>query len=196
MSNYPSGPPQGPGHQPPPGQQPPGYGQPPAYGQPYPGTPGAGPYPKPEGPLSTLAKVALGAIVAASVIAIVAVFLPWANITVPGLVDESPNGVAGGASDGWVVLVLAVISIVLAVLRFVLGKPVLSIATGVVAALSGAIMALLAIVNITDFNDEKENFERIAGSELEAGISIGLYLVLVMGIVLIAAGVLAAIKRR
>jgi len=198
------------GQQPPPPSQsspPPPYGQPepgqpPPFGQPQPayGHPGAAPKGFGAGataaPLTGLPLYLLAGLAGASLLAIVFVFLPWASAEIPGAGSTSANGVAEGASDGWICLVLALITIGLLVARYVTRKRVLGLAAGIAGVVSGLLIALISIANIAQFNSDMEDAEAMIGQSIDAGISIGLYLLILMAVAMIALGAVVIVKRK
>lgn len=207
------------------GQQPQQYGQQPQQygGQPY-GAAGYGQQAAAKTPVSSLARVgALGAALA-SVLAIVGSVLNWftATLNIPllakGDIGVTANGVGavgvtlpnnsailrqfadnvtsdGGITTGWIMIVVAVVVLALSALTL-LGKLPLP---GAIAAIAGGLIILgLAIYKITQISTFLDtNKLKDAGVELTATYTpgVGLWVALVAGILMAAAGVLGLLRR-
>lgn len=202
--------------------QPQQYGQ--QYGAPVYGAAGYGQSEPTRTAVSPLARVgAVGAIVG-SLLAILGAFLNWltATLNIPilaqGDISVTANGVGGvgvtlpndsstlrqfadgvtsggGITTGWIVIVLAVVVLVLAVLTL-LGKLPLP---GAIAAIVGGLIILgLAIYKISQISTFLDTDElKSSGVTLTATYKpgIGLWVTLVAGILVLASGVLALLRR-
>lgn len=200
------------------------YGQPQQYGAPAYGATGYGQSTATKASVSSLARLgAIGAAVA-SLLAILGSFLNWltATMNIPllaqGDIGVTANGVgavgvtlpnnsailrqfaddvtsSGGITTGWIVIVLAVVVLVLAVLT-ILGK--LPLPGAIVAVVGGLIILGLAIFKITQIShfidtDELKNSGVSLTVSYQPGI--GLWVTLVAGILMAAAGVLGLLRR-
>ncbi|KYH45077.1 hypothetical protein [Branchiibius sp. NY16-3462-2] len=208
--------------QPPQYGQPQQYGQ--QYAAPAYGAPGYGQPAATTTPVSPLARLgALGAILG-SLVAIVGSLLNWftATLNIPllaqGDIGVTANGVGGvgvtlpnnsevlrqfadnvtsegGITTGWIVIVLAVVVLVLAVLTL-LGK--LPLPGAITAIVGGLIVLGLAIYKITQISTFLDTDElKSAGVALTATYKpgVGLWVTLVGGILMAAAGVLGLLRR-
>jgi hypothetical protein len=124
----------------------------------------------------------------------IAAFVPWVkvdggplgSITVRGIGDDE-----FGAKDGVITLVLAVPAAAFGLVRALGKKPGgLQLAGAIVILCAGALIVLIALVDIADVEDTISN----APMGFDAQVGEGLYLTLVGGIAL-AAGVAGIIKR-
>ena len=127
-------------------------------------------------------KQRLGILIAAGV-GILATFLPWANIPLVG-------SVYGTAGDGWITLVLFVITAVMTVLgdrKVVLGGPKF-----IIALLTSIVAGGIGIWKIVDFTSLKADIasDSFLGESFAAGVSIGIgiYLLVIAAIGVTVAG--------
>lgn len=194
----------GPGHQAPYGQAP--YGQAP-YGQ----APGSG-GPAVGAGMSPRVHQALWVVAGLGLLAFISVFLPWVSGG-----GESASGMTDGGTDtyGVWVLILGLLTVVLAGVALFLTEKlaVLPLVSGAVAALTGLVMVIVFAVDLNKINDAKANLDgmtaemsqqleelnrqlgqsgvappTVAPTGMEIGSAFGLWFVLVIGLVLIAAG--------
>jgi hypothetical protein len=152
--------------QPPYQQQPPGYQQ----GQGYGSTPQPswGRTPAETGPWTGRQKIAGVLLIVAAVLGAIGAFLPWASINFE-FFNETVNGFDG--SDGYVVVVAALVAIVFGALSFMPTPPRRGVITlGVITGL------LLAYIGFWNFNE-------ISGG---VDVGIGLWLVMASGILVLA----------
>jgi hypothetical protein len=200
---YPGQQPPPPGQQPPyPGQQPPYPGQPPYAGQQqypgYPQYPGYGP-PPPKPPPDSVARMIGWILAGTAIVVAVAAFLTWGTV---GVLDSSydVNGVTGSdipgddePNDGIITLIFA-----LAVLGFALVRALgaLSLTAGIIGTVLGALITLVAIIDIADFQDTKDEVRALSGGAVDVSIGIGLWLTLAAGAVMLVVGVVGIVKRR
>lgn len=210
--------------QPPPGQQPPGqqpqqpyppqpyptqypYQQPqqPYQGQQYPQQYGG--YPQQPGyapaakePIDSTARMIGWAIAATGVLVAIAAFLTWG--TVEGFGQSfDVNGVTGSdipndedAKDGILTLILAIPVIGFAVVR---GIGQLSLTAAIIGTVAGALVTLIAIVDIDDIASLEDEFGPGAGAAgVEASVGIGLWLTLAGGIAMALVSIFGIVKRR
>ncbi|QRY63833.1 hypothetical protein JVX90_06395 [Gordonia sp. PDNC005] len=175
------------------GQQPYGAAQ---YGQQYPPLAagmGAG--------LSQKVVTALWGVVGAAVVVIIAAFLPWVSIS--GFVNDSASGVGDG-KDGVITLILGLIAgaVAGAAVFLTAKQAALPLAAGATAVVTGIISVLVAIVDIADVSDAANDFNSGSTSpfgtsfDVEAHVGFGLWLTLVAGLALVAAGVAVIILRK
>jgi Tryptophan-associated transmembrane protein (Trp_oprn_chp)/Family of unknown function (DUF5336)/Protein of unknown function (DUF2510) len=162
---------------------------PPAWGRP--GSGSAWSAAAGRGPVGTRDRVPAIVGLAAAVVLLVSAFLPWFRVSVEfaGLeASETVSGIDG--SDGFVIIVLALIAGALALLR-VLGKGVPQVGIGM------AVVGLLAtVVGLIDLgNDDPDTDTPLAGLA-EVDPSVGLWLVILAGIVVAVAGVLVVLSGR
>ncbi|MGV9712375.1 hypothetical protein ACWDTI_17135 [Gordonia sp. NPDC003424] len=200
-----------------PAQGQPAYGQPPYGGAPY-GPQGGAPYPGPGGSpygaaqpagvvvgkLSAIVPVIYWVIAGISVLIMISAFLPWVSAA-----GKSYSGMSGNdhASDGVITLILALIAGAVAVAAvFLARQPLLGLAAGVVAVLAGLVVAIIGFSDISDVNSASDQLNNIPSSipgmppgfqinvpDLDLSVGIGLWFTVILGVVLIVAGVLAAI---
>src|SRR5262245_3337588 len=210
--------PQQPPYPGPPAQPPPypgQYGQPQPYGQqqpypaPYPQQPGQQQYPGyPQGPgyPQTAAKEPIDAtarmlgwiIAGTGVLVAIAAFLTWGTVEGFGQSFDI-NGVTGSdvpgdneARDGILTLILAIAVIGFAVVR-AFGQ--LSLTAAIVGAVGGALIVLIAIVDMVDISNTGDDLPG-AGAGIEASIGIGLWLTLVGGLAMAMVSIFGIVKRR
>jgi hypothetical protein len=221
---YPGGPygQQPPGQQPPypgpPPQQSPYAGQ---YGQPdtsgqsaypsqYPqyagqqGYQGYGQYPAqpPPGasqPPDSTARMIGWLIAATAAIVGVAAFLTWGTVELGGQSFDI-NGVSGSdvpgddeAKDGIITLILAIPVLGFGIVR-AFGP--MQLTTGILGTVMGALITLIAIVDIADIQEKKDEIAALSGGSAEASVGIGLWLTLAGGILMAIVSVVGIIKRR
>lgn len=181
------------------------YGQPPHGQMPGSGGPalGAG--------MSPRVLQALWAVAGLGLLAFISVFLPWVSDE-----GDSASGMTDGGTDtyGVWVLILGLLTVVLAgvALVFTDKLPVLPLVSGAIAALTGLVMVIVFAVDLNKINDAKSEIDgmsaemsqqleelnrQLGGSGVtpptaaptgaEFGSAFGLWFVLVIGVVLIAA---------
>ncbi|GAA3959497.1 hypothetical protein [Gordonia caeni] len=195
------------------------YGQA-LYGQsPYGQAPGSG-GPAVGAGMSPRVHQALWVVAGLGLLAFISVFLPW--ISGGG---ESASGMTDGGTDtyGVWVLILGLLTVVLAgvALFFTEKLPVLPLVSGAIAALTGLVMVIVFAVDLNKINDAKANLDgmtaemsqqleelnrqlgqsgvappTVAPTGMEIGSAFGLWFVLVIGLVLIAAGALVVFFRQ
>jgi hypothetical protein len=160
-----------------------GYGQPPAQrGWATPG-PGAGPW-------SGRQKVAGGLLIGGSLLAILGSFLPWVSVTVDTF-DESANGFNEGASDGYIILVAALVAIVFGALSFQMNPPRRGVIT--LGIISAVLLLYIGLANLGEIDDQAPGIETFGGS-VDTGI--GLILVVVAGLIVLAGAIMAILAQR
>ncbi|WP_146240437.1 hypothetical protein [Williamsia limnetica] len=158
--------------------------------QPYGSAFGAAPATSTE-PVSQAVKI-IGLVIGVfAVLVAIAAFLPW----ISGTISESGLGGDGdGSNDGVLTLVLAVIAGIFGVVSVLINKrSALHLTAGIVAVVTGLLVALIAIIDIADVMDAKDTGE-VLGITVDVGI--GLWLTLVGGIGLVIAGIAGIIKRK
>lgn len=119
-----------------------------------------------------------------SMLAIVGCFTNWSSVELLGS-TETLTGIE--ANGGKVILVLAIIS--LAALGFMAFAKRLHRTAGILSAVMGLLIALIAWANIQDAQSE-------LGSALGITVGVGLYLGTVGGLILIVGGALLIIRAR
>jgi hypothetical protein len=170
-----------------PGQQQPaqGYGQPPAQqGWTSSPTPARGPW-------TGRQKLAGGLLIGGALLAILGSFLPWVSVSVDTF-DESANGFNEGASDGYIVVVAAIVAIVFGALSLTQANPPRRgvITLGIISSL---LLLWIGLANLGEIGDQAPGVE-VFGGEVNTGI--GLILVTVAGIVVAAGAVVAIMAQR
>jgi hypothetical protein len=160
-----------------------GYGQAPAQR----GWPSAGAGP---GPWSGRQKVAGGLLIGGSLLAILGSFLPWVNVTVDTF-DESANGFGEGASDGYVILVAALVAIVFGALSFQMNPPRRGVI--ILGLISAVVFLYIGLANFGEIGDQAPGIETFGG---EVNTGIGLILVIVAGLIALAGGIVAILAQR
>jgi hypothetical protein len=200
--------------QPPPGQQPyptqypqQPYQQPqqPYQGQPYPQQYGG--YPQQPGyapatkePIDSTARMIGWVIAATGVLVAIAAFLTWGTVEAFGQ-SFDVNGVTGSdipndddAKDGILTLILAIPVIGFAVVR---GIGQLSLTAAIIGTVAGALVTLIAIVDIDDIASLEDQFgPGAAAAGVEASVGIGLWLTLAGGIAMALVSIFGIVKRR
>lgn len=131
--------------------------------------------------------VALAAIVAGGLAAI-GTTLTWFTIEIGGI--DAPGGSATGMEgrDGWTVLAGAVAAGIAAGLLIVQQRPMVAKVLLLVAGGVTSIVAVAGILDATGKDREVEQAFGIAAERVKASVGSGLWLVLVGGIVGLAAG--------
>lgn len=114
-------------------------------------------------------------------VAILGSLLPWASINVGAFGSYSMNGYQG---DGWLVIIAAIVSIVLACLNNMNKAMSKGFSIGVIV--SGAIATLVTLINLFNVNKYMSNF---GGYGISIGF--GLILALLASIALVVTGLLA-----
>jgi hypothetical protein len=186
-------------------QQPYQQTQQPYQGQPYPQQyggrpqqPGYGPATKE--PIDSTARMIGWAIAATGVLVAIAAFLTWG--TVEGFGQSfDVNGVTGSdipnddeAKDGILTLILAIPVIGFAVVR---GIGQLSLTAAIIGTVGGALVTLIAIVDIDDIASLEDQFgPGAAAAGVEASVGIGLWLTLAGGIAMALVSIFGIVKRR
>ena len=114
-------------------------------------------------------------------VAILGSLLPWASINAGAFGSYSMNGYQG---DGWLVIIAAIVSIVLACLNNMNKAMSKGFSIGVIV--SGAIATLVTLINLFNVNKYMSNF---GGYGISIGF--GLILALLASIALVVTGLLA-----
>lgn len=114
-------------------------------------------------------------------VAILGSLLPWASINAGAFGSYSMNGYQG---DGWLVIIAAIVSIVLACLNNMNKAVSKGFSIGVIV--SGAIATLVTLINLFNVNKYMSNF---GGYGISIGF--GLILALLASIALVVTGLLA-----
>ena len=120
-------------------------------------------------------------IIAASAVAILGSFLPWASASAGALGSMTVSGTQG---DGWLIIFLAIVSIVLSCLKNYKKPMEKPFAIGVIVI--GAIQTIISIIDVININKYAVNF---GGFGISLGF--GLILCLLAGIATVATGLLA-----
>ena len=120
-------------------------------------------------------------IIISAAVAILSSFLPWASLNAGAFGSYSVNGLNG---DGWFILILAAVAIVLACLSDVKTSMPKGLAIGVIV--SGAIATVVALIDVFGVNKYTANFNGYGVS-----IGFGLILALIASIAIVVTGLLA-----
>ena len=120
-------------------------------------------------------------IIISAAVAILSSFLPWASLNAGAFGSYSVNGLNG---DGWFILILAVVALVLACLNDVKSSLPKGLAIGVIV--SGAIATVVALIDVFGVNKYTANFNGYGVS-----IGFGLILALIASIAIVVTGLLA-----
>ena len=120
-------------------------------------------------------------IIAASAVAILGSFFPWASASAGALGSMTISGTQG---DGWLIIFLAIVSIVLSCLKNYEKPMEKPFAIGVIVI--GAIQTIISIIDVFNINKYAVNF---GGFGISLGF--GLILCLLAGIATVATGLLA-----
>ena len=120
-------------------------------------------------------------IIISAAVAILSSFLPWASLNAAAFGSYSVNGLRG---EGWFILILAVVAIVLACLNDVKSSLPKSLAIGVIV--SGAIATVVALLALFGVNKYAVDFNGYGVS-----IGFGLILALIASIAIVVTGLLA-----
>ena len=120
-------------------------------------------------------------IIISAAVAILSSFLPWASPNAGAFGSYSVNGLRG---EGWFILILAVVAIVLACLNDVKSSLPKSLAIGVIV--SGAIATVVALLALFGVNKYAVDFNGYGVS-----IGFGLILALIASIAIVVTGLLA-----
>ena len=120
-------------------------------------------------------------IIISAAVAILGTFLPWASLNAGAFGSYSVNGLRG---EGWFILILAVVAIVLACLNDVKSSLPKSLAIGVIV--SGAIATVVALLALFGVNKYAVDFNGYGVS-----IGFGLILALIASIAIVVTGLLA-----
>ena len=120
-------------------------------------------------------------IITASAVAILGSFLPWASASAGALGSMTISGTQG---DGWLIIFLAIVSIVLSCLKNYEKPMEKPFAIGVIVI--GAIQTIISIIDVFNINKYAVNF---GGFGISLGF--GLILCLLAGIATVATGLLA-----
>jgi hypothetical protein len=138
-------------------------------------------------------------IAATAVIVGVAAFLTWGTIELGGQ-SYDINGVTGSdvpnddeAKDGVITLILALVVLGFGVVR-AFGP--LQLTTAIIGAVAGALVVLIAIVDIADIQEQKDEIAAISAGAAEASVGIGLWLTLAGGILMALISAWGIVKRR
>ena len=120
-------------------------------------------------------------IIISAAVSILSSFLPWASLNAGAFGSYSVNGLNG---DGWFILILAAVAIVLACLSDVKTSMPKGLAIGVIV--SGAIATVVALIDVFGVNKYTANFNGYGVS-----IGFGLILALIASIAIVVTGLLA-----
>ena len=120
-------------------------------------------------------------IVISAAVAILSSFLPWASLNAGAFGSYSWNGLRG---DGWFVIILAVVAIVLACLNDVKSSLPKGFAIGVIV--SGALSTIVTLIDLFGVNKYAVDFNGYGVS-----IGFGLILALIASIAIVVTGLLA-----
>ena len=120
-------------------------------------------------------------IIISAAVAILSSFLPWASLNAGNFGSYSWNGLRG---DGWFILILAVVALVLACLNDVKSSLPKGLAIGVIV--SGAIATVVALIDVFGVNKYTADFNGYGVS-----IGFGLILALIASIAIVVTGLLA-----
>jgi hypothetical protein len=123
-----------------------------------------------------------------SCLAIVGAFLVWVTITISGLSPPGSAQTGWDGGDGRTILAAGVAAAI-ASIALLVGRSDLWIK--VLLLISGAIAAIIAIVNMVDAGSKAHDIQMqfgIPAGDVKAKIGIGLYLVVIGGAGLVAAG--------
>ena len=120
-------------------------------------------------------------IIISAAVAILSSFLPWASLNAGAFGSYSVNGLNG---DGWFILILAVVALVLTCLSDVKASLPKGLAIGVIV--SGAIATVVALIDVFGVNKYTANFNGYGVS-----IGFGLILALIASIAIVVTGLLA-----
>ena len=112
-------------------------------------------------------------VLAGAAIALLGSFLNWATVSYEGL-SESAGGMSDGG-DGVIALVVALATAACAI--FLKGK-----ARMIAVVIGGGIIAIVGIANLLDISSVGNEFEAL-GVDVDVSAGIGLWMVLVGGIV-------------
>ncbi len=119
-----------------------------------------------------------------AVLVLIGSFLPWAHVS-----DLTINGIEG---DGRITLVLAVLAIVFALWGS--GRIGIGGKSAIPLSLLVACMALIALTGIVDFNNVQRLDVGGLGQLLAIGVSAGLVLVLIFGVVGLTTSIVALVQ--
>ena len=120
-------------------------------------------------------------IIISAAVAILSSFLPWASLNAGAFGSYSVNGLHG---DGWFILILAVVALVLACLNDVKSSLPKGLAIGVIV--SGAIATVVALIDVFGVNKYTADFNGYGVS-----IGFGLILALIASIAIVVTGLFA-----
>ena len=120
-------------------------------------------------------------IIISAAVAILSSFLPWASLNAGAFGSYSVNGLNG---DGWFILILAVVALVLACLNDVKSSLPKSFAIGVIVA--GALSTIVTLIDVFGVNKYAVDFNGYGVS-----IGFGLILALIASIAIVVTGLLA-----
>ena len=118
-----------------------------------------------------------------AIITLIGSFLPWAHVE-----DITVNGID---HDGSITLVISVLAIFFAL--WGTGRIGIGGHRAVPLSLLVACMALLAIIGIADVSDVQKYATGLVGSLVDVGVSVGLWLVMIFGIVGLATSIVALV---
>lgn len=129
------------------------------------------------------ALIWIGITAACAIIVIIGSFLPWAYVN-----DITMNGLD---NDGVITLVLSILALFFALWGS--GRSGIGGHRAIPLSLLLACMALIAIIGIADVSDVQKFSGSFAGSFVEVGVSAGLWLVMIFGIVGLATSIVALV---
>ncbi|GEE02480.1 hypothetical protein nbrc107696_29260 [Gordonia spumicola] len=134
----------------------------------------------------------LWGVVGASVVLLIAAFLPWASVEA-GPFSQTVSGTTDGR-DGVFTLVLALIAggIAGSAVFLTAKQPALPLAAGIGAVVAGVISALIAIIDIVDIQGNAPS----GLADVSVSVGFGLWLTLLAAVVLAAAGGALLVVRR
>lgn len=154
------------------------YGAPPGVPQFGAASPGYG-GPAAEKPLSSAVTVISWVSVGLCVLIVVAANLPWVTLGALNVAGTDDG------RDGWITLGIAVIVGIVAAVSALIRKPSgIHLAAGILAVIGGLLVAGIGMIDIADVNEKG------------FGVGSGLTLTLILGILLLVAGIAGIVKRR
>jgi hypothetical protein len=129
-------------------------------------------------------------LIGGGLLAILGAFLPWVSVSVDTF-DESANGFGEGASDGYIVLVAALVAIVFGALAFQPTPPRRGVI--ILGIISAILLFWIGIANLGEIGDQAPGVEVFGGS-VDTGI--GLILVTLSAAVVLAGAIVAIVAQR
>jgi hypothetical protein len=136
-------------------------------------------------------RIAGGAALLAGLATVAASFLPWIQIEIAGHSGPGSQATGLGGRDGVTVLVVGAVAGLIGILLLA-GRGDAWLKLGLFV--TGSVVTIIGIVDIVDVQNKADVLERRYGVRegvVTASVGIGLWVVLVAGVVLLAAGLLA-----